>query len=49
VSICIADIEAEVGRHLVVARAGGVQPSGGLADQFFEPALDVHVNVFKAA
>ena len=45
----VADIEAEIGRDLVVARARGVQPSRGRADQLGKPALDVHVNVFERA
>ncbi len=43
----VADIQAEIGRDLVVARARGVQPAGGGADQFGEPALDVHMDVFE--
>ena len=43
----VAHPELEVGRHLVVARARGVQPPGGRADQLLEPALDVHVHVFQ--
>ena len=45
----VADIEAEIGRDLVVARARGVQPSGGRPDQFAKPALDVHMDVFERA
>src|SRR6202035_4579125 len=41
----VADIEPEIGRHLVVARARGMQPPGGGPDQFAQPALDIHVNV----
>ncbi len=37
--------EAEIGRDLVVARARRVQPSGGRADQFGEPRLDIQVDV----
>ena len=43
----VAHIELEVGRDLVVARARGVQPPGGLADQRLQAALDVHVHVFQ--
>jgi hypothetical protein len=43
------DPEAEIERHLVVARACGVQPPGGRADQFGKPRLDVHVDVFELA
>ncbi len=39
--------EAEIGRHLVVARARGVQPPGGRADQLGQPLLDVKVNVLE--
>ncbi len=45
----VADIEPEIGRDLVVARACGVQPSRGRTDQFGEPALDVHMDVFERA
>ena len=45
----VADIEAEIGRDLVVARARGVQPSRGGPDQFGKPALDVHMDVFERA
>ena len=37
--------EAEIGRDLVVARARGVQPPGGGADQLGKPRLDVEVDV----
>ena len=37
--------EAEIGRDLVVARARGVQPPGGRADQLGEPRLDIEVDV----
>jgi hypothetical protein len=43
----VAHIEAKVGRHLVVAGAGGVQPRGRLADQLPKAALDVHVHVLQ--
>ena len=43
----VAHPEPEIGRHLVVARTRGVQPPGRLADQFGEPALHVHVDVFQ--
>ena len=43
----VADPEAEIGRHLVVARARGVQAACGFADQGLEPGLDVHVDVFQ--
>ena len=45
----VADIEPEVGRDLVVARARGVQPPGGGPDQLAEPALDIHMNVLERA
>ena len=45
----VAHVEPEVGRHLVVARAGGVQAAGRLADQLLEAALDVHVHVLERA
>ncbi len=43
----VAHIEPEVGRHLVVARARGVQPPGGSADQPGEAGFDIHVDVFQ--
>ena len=43
----VADPEAEIGRHLVVARARGVQAACGFTDQGLEPGLDVHVDVFQ--
>ena len=48
-SHCVAHPEAEIERHLVVARARGVQAPGGLADQLGQPRLDVHVDVFELA
>ena len=45
----VAHPQPEIGRHLVVARARGVQPAGRLADQLGEPALHVHVDVFERA
>ncbi|MNT64538.1 hypothetical protein D3C72_2024490 [compost metagenome] len=43
------DPEAEVERHLVVARARCVQASGGRADQGCKPCFHVHVDVFEPA
>ena len=43
----VAHIELEIGGDLVVARAGGVQASRGIADLFAQAALDIHVNVLK--
>ncbi len=40
-----AQPEPHVGRHLVVARAGGVQLLADLANQLGEPRLDRHVHV----
>ena len=45
----VADIEPEIGRDLVVARARGMQPARGGPDQFGKPALDVHMDVFERA
>ena len=42
-----ADPQAKVERHLIVARARGVQAPGRLADQFGEPRLHVHVDVLE--
>ena len=43
----VADPELEIGRHLVITRTRRVQPAGGGPDQFVEPLLDIHVNVFE--
>ena len=45
----VAHPEPEIGRHLIVARARGVQPPGGRPDQLREPALDVHMDVLERA
>ena len=45
----VADIEPEIGRHLIVAGARGVQPSRRGPNQFGEPALDIHMDVFERA
>ena len=41
----VAHPQAEIGRHLVVAAARGMQPARRLADQLGQPRLDIHVNV----
>ncbi|MND46487.1 hypothetical protein D3C80_373620 [compost metagenome] len=41
--------QAEIERHLVVARAGGVQAAGCRADERCEPRFDVHMNIFELA
>jgi len=43
----IAHPQAEVGRDLIVAAPRRVQTPGRLADDLFQPRLDVHVNVFE--
>ena len=43
----IAHPQAKIGCDLIVARPRGVQPPGGFADQFFQPAFDLHMDVFK--
>ena len=43
----VAHPQAEIGRHLVVAAARGVQPAAGLADALGQAGLDVHVDVFQ--
>ena len=45
----VADIELEVCCDLVVARARGMEPSGGRADQIREPRFHIHVDVFEVA
>ncbi len=42
-----AQVQANVGGHLVVAGATGVQLFAGDADQFGEPGLDIHVHIFQ--
>ncbi len=42
-----AQPQAEIGRHLVVARTRGMEPAGGRADQLGKPRLDIHVDVFE--
>ena len=39
--------EPEIRRYLVVARARGVQPAGGVARDLAEPRFDVEMNVFE--
>ena len=43
----VAHPQPEIGRYLVVARTRGMQPPGRFPDQFGEPALNVHVDVFQ--
>ena len=43
----IAHPEAEVGRHLIVARTRGVQPPCGRADQFGKSRFGGHVDVLE--
>ena len=45
----LAHPQPEIGRHLVVARARGVQPPRGIADQLLQPRLDVEMDVFELA
>ena len=45
----VPHIEPEVGRHLVVARARGMQLAGDRADQLGEPALDIQMDVLERA
>ena len=42
-----AQVEADVGGHLVVARTAGVQALAGVADQLGQALLDVEVDVFQ--
>ena len=41
----LAHVQAQVERHLVVARSGGMQHAGRLAERAGEPRLDGHVHV----
>ena len=45
----IPDPEAEVDRHLVVARAGGVQATGVWPDDLGQARLDIHMDVLEGA
>ena len=45
----VAYPQAKIGRHLIVARARGMQPSGRRTDQLGEPRLHVHVDVLERA
>jgi len=41
--------QPEIRHHLVVARAGGVQPSRHRPDNLGQPRFDIQVNVFQLA
>ena len=43
----VAQIEADVRGHLVIARAAGMQTLAGVADQRGQALLDIQMNVFK--
>ena len=43
----VAQVQADVGGHLIVARAAGVQSLAGVADPLGQPRLDVHVDIFQ--
>ena len=43
----IAHPEAEISRHLIVARPCGMQPPRRIADPVGQPRFDIHVNVFE--
>jgi hypothetical protein len=43
----IAHPEAEIGRHLIVAAARGMQPSGGRPDELRQPRFRDHMNIFE--
>ena len=45
----VAHIEAEVERHLIIARARRVQAPGGRADDVLEAGFDVEVDIFERA
>ncbi len=42
-----AQPQAQVGRHLVVARAAGMQPLAGVADEIGQPLLDIQMHVLE--
>ena len=43
----VAHPQPEVGRHLIVAAARGMQALAGFTDALGQPRLDVHVDIFK--
>ena len=43
----VPHIEPEIGRHLVVARARGMELAGDRPDQLAQPALDIQMNVLE--
>ncbi len=43
----VAHPKLEIGGHLVVPGPGRVQPAGGVADQFGQPGLHVHMDILK--
>ena len=43
----VADVQLEVGRHLVVAAAGGMQFAADVARPRDQRRLDVHMDVFE--
>ena len=45
----VAHPEAEIERHLIVARARGVQAAGLRPDDLGQPGLDIHMNVLQRA
>ena len=45
----VADPEAEIHRHLIVTRARRVQTPRVRTDDFGQPGLDVHMDVFEGA
>ena len=42
----VAQVQADIGRHLVIARAAGVQALAGIADFGGQRGFDVEVDVF---
>src|SRR3546814_18984980 len=45
----VAHPQAEIRRHLIVARTRGMQPTRGSPDQLGEARFHVHVDVFELA
>jgi hypothetical protein len=43
----VAQVQAQVGRYLIVARTPGVQFLAGVADALDQACLDIHVYVFE--
>jgi hypothetical protein len=43
----VAQVQADIGCHLIVARTAGMQPFADISNDLDEAGLDVHVDVFE--